>query len=145
MPVSTKPGRIAATLTPYSRTSSNSDWLKPMSPNLEAAYAAEPACPARPEIEDTFTMAPVRRATSVGSTSRLRIMGASRLTRRVRSQSSTLLLRTLALTPQPALLTRKSTVPKRSRACLTRAARSSSLDRSARKGEASPPCSAMAA
>ena len=54
---------------PDSRTSSYNDWLKAMSPDFEAAYAAEPAWPARPEIEQMLTIAPVPRSISVGRTS----------------------------------------------------------------------------
>src|SRR5712692_12092948 len=64
--VSTNPGRITETFTPYSRTSSKSDWVNPRTPNFDAEYAAVLACPAFAEIEPMLIIAPLFFSISAG-------------------------------------------------------------------------------
>ena len=86
-------------------------WVRPIRPNLAAAWAATLASPRMPWMDATLTIRPRRRSTMPGSTARQKSAAPVRFVAMTRSQSSGASLRNGRQMKMPALLTRMSIGP----------------------------------
>src|SRR5918992_1678244 len=111
MSVSTNPGHIAFTVMPREPTSRASDRVRPMTPALEAAYAACPGFPRRATAEDRLRMRPHRVFSISRRAAREHRKAPRRFVCRVRSHSSAGYRRVRPSRLTPALLTRPATGP----------------------------------